>query len=750
MSNQHKTHSTRRKLRLPWPKRRRVKTPTILQMEAVECGAAALSIILSHYGRFVPLEELRIACGVSRNGSKASNILKAARAYGFEAKGYKKELLSLKETDMPVIIFWNFNHFLVVEGFGRNKVYLNDPATGPRVVTEEDFDGSFTGVTLVIAPTSDFKKGGQKPSLIRALSSRLAGTKIALFYVILATLFLVFLGLIVPTYTQVFIDRYLVGGLKEWMVYLFLFMGVTSLFQITLTWLQQQYLLRFETRLAITTSTRFIWHIFRLPIEFFFHRYAGDINARVSINDRVARFLSGEVATNLLNILLIVFYAFVMIQYDVPLTVVGILIAFLNIVTLRYISRQRTDANQRLLNEQSKLISTTFSGLQMIENLKATGSESDFFVRWSGYQARVINTEQRLGILTEILTAVPPTLMAINLALILSVGGFRILNGQLTIGALIAFQVWMANFLNPVNRLVDLGSQLQQIDGDITRLDDVFHYPIDRYADSDPNGAHHVLLEGENKLSGNLAIHNLTFGYSQLDPPLIEQFSLSLKPGSRVALVGGSGSGKSTIAKLVAGLYEPWNGAILFDGQPRDDIPYAKLKNSLVMVDQEIFLFEGTVRDNITMWDSTHPETSIIQAAKDAAIHEEIASRLGGYDAPVAENGMNFSGGQRQRLEIARALVTNPSILILDEATSALDPLTEKTIDDNLRRRGCTCMIVAHRLSTIRDCDEIIVLEYGQVVQRGTHNELIHADGPYARLIKTEKPSQIDSILDLL
>lgn len=735
--------------RLPWLRTHRVKTPTVLQMEAVECGAAALSIIMSHYGLYVPLEELRIACGVSRNGSKASNILKAARSYGFESKGYKKELDSLRKTRMPVIVYWNFNHFLVVEGFGKDKFYLNDPSTGPRVVSEEDFDGSFTGVVLVIHPGPDFKRGGPKPSMFSALRSRLAGTQSAILYVVLAALLLVFLGLVVPAYTRIFVDRYMVGELKSWLPYLFAFMGVTGLLQIVLTWLQQQQLLRFETRLSITTSTRFFWHVLRLPIEFFIQRYSGDINARVSINERVAQFLAGDVATNLLNILLIFFYALVMMQYDVMLTVIGVAIALLNLATLQFISRRREDANQRLLNEQSKLISTAFSGLQMIESLKATGSESDFFGRWSGYQARVINTEKRLSILTEILTAVPPTLSAISVALVLSIGGFRIMGGDLTIGALIAFQVWMTNFLNPVNQMVNLGSRLQQVKGDMIRLDDVLHYDIDRNAEQDSTLAA-IRDELGNKLSGQVEITNLTFGYSQLEPPLIENFNLTLKAGSRAALVGGSGSGKSTVAKLITGLYEPWEGDILFDGQRRDDIPYAKLKNSLAMVDQDIFLFEGTVRDNITMWDSTHSEASIIQAGKDAAIHDDIAARLGGYDAKVAENGLNFSGGQRQRLEIARALVGNPSILVLDEATSALDPLTEKVIDDNLRRRGCTCVIVAHRLSTIRDCDEIIVMEHGKVVQRGTHNELVHADGPYARLIKTEKPSKLEAILDLL
>ncbi len=730
-------------------RRRRIKTPTVLQMEAVECGAAALSIVMSYYDHFVPLEELRVACGVSRNGSKASNILKAARSFGFEAKGYKMEIETLKATPLPVIIFWNFNHFLVLEGFGRGKVYLNDPALGPRVISEEEFDDSFTGVTLVIQPGPKFKKGGKKRSLLRALRPRLRGTKGALFYVILATLCLTVLGLVVPSYTRIFVDRFLVAGLKGWMIALIIFMGITASMQMALTWLQQNHLLRLETKLAITTSAKFFWHVLRLPIEFFIQRFAGDVSVRVSINDRVAQLLSGDLATNLLNVGLIIFYVVVMYQYDPLLTGLGVVIALLNIVALRYISRRRVDANQRLLNDQGKLMSTAFSGLRMIENLKATGSESDFFARWSGYQAKAINAEQDLGILTEVLAAVPPILSAVNVALILTVGSYSIMDGKLTIGALIAFQAWMTNFLTPVNQVVNLGSRLQQTEADMAKLDDVLRYPIDHYAEQETD-LHEDAGEVGRKLAGHVDLKDVTFGYSRLDPPLIENFNMTLRPGFRVAIVGGSGSGKSTIAKLVAGLYQPWSGEILFDGQPREEVPRTRLKNSMTMVDQEIFLYEGSVRENITMWDTTYQETGIIQAAKDAAIHEEIAARLGGYDATVAEDGLNFSGGQRQRIEIARALVSDPSILILDEATSALDPITEKIIDDNLRRRGCTCLIVAHRLSTIRDCDEIIVLEKGKVVQRGTHIELMRSEGPYANLIKVEEPSKIESILELL
>lgn len=723
-------------LRSSTPGKKRVKTPTVLQMEAVECGAAALGSVLGYYGRIVPLEELRAACGVSRDGSKANNVLKAAREYGLIAKGFRKEPGDLRAERLPVIVFWNFNHFVVIEGFAEDRVYLNDPASGPRTVPTEEFDYSFTGIALVFEPGPDFVKQGEEPSLLRALRQRASGAETALLYALVAGLGLAVTGIIIPSFTKVFVDSYLARGLENWVPILLIGMAATAAMRAGFSWLQQYCLYRMWKKLTLTSSARFFWHVLRLPVDFFTQRYGGEIGSRVGLNDRVSQLLAGDIATNMLNVVMIVFFAAIMFDYDVVLTLISIGMAVANFVALRYVSRRRIDGNRRLMKEQGKLNGLAMGGLQMVETLKATGTDSDFFARWAGYQAKSVNAQQELGVTSQYLDAVPPFLSALNTAVILAIGGFRVMDGALTVGSLVAFQSLSASFMDPINRLVTLGSTLQETEATMNRLDDVLRNQTDDALDAPPavgaNG------DGQTKLSGHLTVEGLTFGYSRLDPPLIQDFSLTLTPGARVALVGGSGSGKSTVARLVSGLYRPWAGEILFDGKPRTAFPRTVLANSLAVVDQDVFLFDGSVRENMTLWDATVPDATVVEAAHDAAIHAEVAARTGGYDSAVEEGGINYSGGQRQRLEIARALSVNPSILVLDEATSALDPITEQAIDESLRRRGCTCVIVAHRLSTIRDCDEIIVLERGQVVQRGTHEEMIREDGPYARLIASE------------
>jgi NHLM bacteriocin system ABC transporter peptidase/ATP-binding protein len=707
-------------------------------MEAVECGAAALGIILGYHGKVVPLEELRTSCGVSRDGSKAINIVKAGRNYGMNSRGFKKEPDELRSLKPPFIVFWNFGHFLVIEGFSRRGVYVSDPASGRRLATYEEFDRAYTGVVLTFEPGPSFHKGGSKPSLIAAMRRRLQGSEWALAFVVLASLALVVPGIVIPIFTQVFIDQYLVQGSESIIGPLLIGMLLTALLRAALTWLQLHYLLRLQTKLAVGMSSTLFWHTLRLPLEFYNQRHAGEVGSRVTVNDRIAQLLSGQVATTALNIITVLFYVVVMLQYDVILTLIGIFFAALNFIALRFVSRQRIDTNQRLLMERGKLTGVSMGGLQSIESLKATGDESDFFVRWAGLQAKLVEAQQQLGSSTQIVSGIPAMLTALATAAVLGVGALRVMSGDLTIGMLVAFQSLMVSFMTPIGQMVTLGTTLQESQGDLSRVDDVLRYETDPQVPAKITG-HETIPQGmPHELSGHLQLKNLTFGYSRLEPPLLEDFSLTLEPGSRVALIGPSGSGKSTVAKLVTGLYAPWEGEILFDGWPRTQVPHGLLTSSLAMVDQDINLLEGTVAENLTLWDATMPNTRLVQAAKDASIHDDIAARPGGYESKVDEAGDNFSGGQRQRLEIARALVGDPALLVLDEATSALDPTTENIIDDNLRRRGCTCLIVAHRLSTIRDCDEIVVLDRGKVVQRGTHEQMRNAEGPYARLIAAQ------------
>lgn len=734
---------------------KRVKTPTLLQMEAVECGAAALGIILGYFGRIVPLPELRRECGVSRDGSKASNVLKAARNYGLEAKGFKRELDALQELNPPYIIFWEFNHFLVVEGFGNGRVYLNDPASGPRRVSLQEFDEGYTGVVLVMEPGAEFRKGGRKPSMIGALWERLQGSTSALLYCIVAGFFLTLVGIAVPVFSQIFVDEILVEQRFDWLNPLLVAMALAAVLQGCLTLLRLRYLRRLKIKLSVGMSSRFLWHLLRLPVGFYAQRFAGEITNRISLNDQVADVISGQLTTTLIDGVMVIFYSIIMFQYDWLLTLIVIALASINILTLALVSRQRVDLNQKLMLDFGKAEGVSIAALQGIETLKASGLEGDFFARWTGYYTKSINSRQQMDVTNQLFSILPTLVGGISSMLLLVIGGLRVMDGHLSIGMLVAFQGLVGSFEAPVGNLLSFGSTLQELQGNLIRLDDVLDNPIDRsieqrrLAERLPEQKHNDNNNNQNvrfysssqplpKLQGYVELRNLAFGYSRLEPPLIENFNLSIKPGQRVALVGGSGSGKSTIAKIVSGLYQPWSGEILFDDQAREQIPYSILTNSVGMVEQDILLFGGTVKENLTLWDSTVNDQNIKRACHDAAIDDVILALNGGYDAELMESGANLSGGQRQRLEIARALVNNPSILIMDEATSALDAETERIIDQNLRRRGCTCIIVAHRLSTIRDCDEIIVLERGKVVQRGTHQQLWQAEGAYSRLIRTE------------
>ncbi|MCQ4079532.1 NHLP family bacteriocin export ABC transporter peptidase/permease/ATPase subunit [Streptomyces sp. RB6PN25] len=703
-------------------------------MEAVECGAAALAMVLAHYGRHVPLEELRIACGVSRDGSRASNLLKAARSYGLTAKGMQMEPAALAEVRPPAILFWEFNHFVVHDGLGRRLgrrgVHLNDPARGRRFVPMEEFDSSFTGVVLTFEPGTTFRRGGRKPGIMGALPARLRGTTGTMLAALIASFLLVVVGAAVPALSRTYIDMFLFGNQTSLLPVLFASMATTVVLTAVLTALQQANLLRGRIISSTLSSARFLRHLFRLPVTFFAQRNPADLVQRLQSNDTVAETLARDLAAAAVDAVVVVVYAVLLWTYDPQLTVIGVLLALFNVVALRLVIRLRSTGVQKLRADTARLTNTSYSGLQLIETMKATGGENGYFRRWAGQHATTLDLQQRLGVPSAALAVVAPTLAALNSALILLIGGLRAVEGHVSIGLLVAFQALVTSFTAPVTRLNGVAGRVQDFAADVARLKDVESFPGDARlagAESDPR---------VRRLSGHVTLESITFGYNPLDKPLLTDFSLSVGPGRQVALVGGSGSGKSTVSRLVAGLYKPWEGEIRIDGQRLEEISRSSLSASVSFVDQDIFLFEGTVRDNVALWDPSIPDEAVVAALKDAAVLDVVTRRPGGIHSRVEQDGRNFSGGQRQRLEIARALVRQPSVLVLDEVTSALDAETEQVIIDNLRRRGCACVVIAHRLSTVRDSDEIVVLDHGSVVERGRHEELIAAGGTYAELVR--------------
>ncbi|MEU9339137.1 NHLP family bacteriocin export ABC transporter peptidase/permease/ATPase subunit [Streptomyces sp. NPDC048290] len=713
---------------------RRPRTTPILQMEAVECGAAALGIVLAHHRRHVSLEALRMECGVSRDGSKASHIAQAARRYGLNAKGLRVEPEALPGLPAPAILYWEFRHFVVYEGTGRKLgrpvVFLNDPATGRRTVTPAEFDSAFTGVVLTFEPGPDFRPGGRKPRPLSGLGLRLRGTSGPLLLAVASSLLLLVAGIAMPAFTRTYVDSVLLGGQVELLPALLGSMALVTCVVAGLTALQQTSLTWVQLVTSTLTQARFLRHLLRLPVGFFSQRSPAELTRRLSSNHTIAQILARDVVTTAVNAEVVLVYAALMWMYDPTLTLVGVGMALLNIAALHVATRVRESGVVKLRADRAKLYAASFDGLQQIETLKSTGGESAHFARWAGRHAALLGTQQSVGVPTALLAVVPGLLAAVNSALILLVGGIRSVDGHISVGLLVAFQALVAGFSRPVAELSGVAGRVQDFAADMTRLRDVEDFRQDPVFDRPEPDTVQPLV-------GRLELNAVTFGYSPLAAPLLHELTLTVRPGRQVALVGGSGSGKSTVAKLISGLYEPWSGEIRIDGQPRGDLPRTTLATSVAFVDQDIFLFEGTVRDNVTMWDPSISDEAVVDALRDAALLDVVAARGGGILARVEERGRNFSGGQRQRLEIARALVRNPGILVLDEATSALDVETEREIAENVLRRGCASLIIAHRLSTVRDSAEIIVLDRGRAVERGTHDELTAAGGTYADLVRT-------------
>lgn len=711
-------------------RRSRVRTPTLLQMEAVECGAAALGIVLAHYGRHATLEELRAACGVSRDGSRASNVATAARQYGMEVQAFRVEPDSLSTLDLPLIAHWGMNHFVVIEGIGDRHAWLNDPATGPRRITLAELDRNLTGVVITLKPGADFVRGGEKPRAIGGILRRLRGNEGGFGFALGVSLLMMIPALLVPALSQVFVDDILVAGTEDWLQPLLIGMAATAAAMAVITWLQLDTLLRLETRLSVSGSAQFLERLTHLPLAFFAQRHPGDIAGRVILNDRVARLVSGDVGRGVLGLINAVIYALVMLVYDGWLTLIVVLAALLNLGALAWLGRSLQDDNQRLLGKTLRTDGLARQGLQMIESYRAGGTEGQLLSQLSGHRAAVANITQSLALRRAVLEGLPAFIAVAAGAAVLVVGGARIMAGEMSVGQLVAFQALAMGFMGPVAQLVAVATQMQDARANLALLEDTLHH------DEAPEfqGARGMPALAA-RMAGHVELRNISFGYSRLEAPLLHDVSLTIRPGQRLGIVGGSGSGKSTLALLIAGLYQPWSGEVLLDGKPLADIPRSTLRREVAVVDQQGYLFDGNVRDNIAMWDATLADERLVEAAQLAVIHDEILGRRGGYAGVVSEEGRNWSGGQRGRMELARALVADPSILILDEATAALDNRAEAMLMRNLRRRGCTMLIIAHRLGLVRDCDEVLVMERGRIVQRGRPDDLAAEDGPFRLML---------------
>ena len=712
-----------------------VKVPVILQMEEMEGGAACLTMVLSFFRKNIRLDQVRQACGISRNGIQPADIVRAGESFGLICQSTDLSFAQLKtQVRFPAILSWERNQYVVLEGFRRGTARVIHPTKGRLNVSPDELEKKYSGVCITSRPGEHFIADGRKKGTGAFLLSTIKKDGRTMLLVLLTGFLAAAGGIFTPVISRIFTDDILGGQRISWYPEILYCFAIIIFLQLLSLIIHRVLIIRATGKIAIRSNAGYMRHLLRLPMNFFSRRRAGDLTNRQNSNDMIAETLIGQLAPLLMNLLMLIFYLVVMVQYSLLLTGIGVATIVINLLVARRIGRIRREISATQFHNQANLDSATVAGIDMIESIKATGSEAGYFERWSGFHASVIKAEVKFNEVAQYLLTLPSLIQEISDYVVLFMGFLLIISGNFTAGLLLAFLQFLKSLMNPVNDLLEAGENLQQMGSSLERIDDVMDYPeeVDPAADYEK-----IDFSQIQKLSGKVELDHITFGYSKYDDPLIENFSLKLEPGMRVALVGGSGSGKSTIARLIAGLQTPWSGQILFDGKQIDEIPRAVFKSSLTMVNQEIALFHDTMENNIKMWDTTIDNAQMHLAAQDAMIHDVIMSSKNGYQMMLQEDGRNLSGGERQRVEIARVLAIDPTILIMDEATSALDARTEYEISEYVHSRGITCIIVAHRLSTIRDCDEIIVLDQGRVAERGTHESLMALDGLYKKLIMT-------------
>jgi len=719
-------------------RKRRVVTPLVMQMHMTECGAACLSSILAYFGCWVPLNELRNLCGVNRDGSTAAGLARAAKLYGLECSGHSVNAKHVFDMSLPQILFWEWKHFLILEGFDERRVFLNDPAMGRRVLSIEEFEAGFSGVTLVFKLTPDFQPGGDPPGLFQRLPRWFQDVGGPISYILTNALMMALLVLIAPITVGFFVDHVLTGT-EQWGLLAAGILVVVAILVYSLASIKEQCIKRLSARMSILIGNYILTKLFRLPAEYFQNRLTGDLTNRIMSIDKIAKGACRNFIGLLVEITMSLVFLVVLFYFDVILGLVVLALLVLCGIATHVVERMRHDANIVLQREQNVLIGEGILMLQQADNLRMTSTDDTFFARWSGHQARELKARQHFAEFGYINSATPGLFMILSHAAVLAVGANQVIAGQMTLGSMTVIYILAGMLFASIGRLPELADGWQAISLGLQQLEDITESEEDpRFRNDDSKDSTTATLNGRLRLSGHLELRGITFGYDRGRKPLIKNFDLVIKPGQRIAVIGKSGSGKSTLASLVSGNYQSWSGEILFDGLARENIPLQVMVRSLSMVNQEPVLFSATIRENITLWNYAVPDNILVQAARDACIHDQILSREDGYETLVDEGGGNFSGGECQRLEIARALAGNPSILILDEATSALDSSTENEIDNAIRRRGMSCLVIAHRLSTIRDCDEIVVLDKGIVVQRGDHEQLMsEMDGLYRQLVQS-------------